>query len=53
MHEAKTRTRRILPKLVAFFRERGYEFRKLSAEPEDAEILSRCSANMMLPAAQE
>lgn len=51
MHEAKTRTRRILPKLVAFFRERGYEFRKLSAEPEDAEILSRCSANMMLPAA--
>ena len=53
MHEAKTRTRRILPKLVAFFREQGYEFRKLSAEPEDAEILSRCSANMMLPAAQE
>ena len=53
MHEAKTRTRRILPKLVAFFRERGYEFRKLSAEPEDAEILSRCSANMMLPAAQD
>ena len=53
MHEAKTRTRRILPELVAFFRDRGYEFRKLSAEPEDAEILSRCSANMMLPAAQE
>lgn len=53
MHEAKTRTRRILPELVAFFRERGYEFRKLSAEPEDAEILLRCSANMMLPAAQE
>ena len=53
MHEAKTRTRRILPELAAFFRERGYEFRKLSAEPEDAEILSRCSANMMLPAAQE
>lgn len=53
MHEAKTRTRRILPDLVAFFRERGYEFRKLSTDPEDVEILSRCSANLMLPAAQE
>lgn len=53
MHEAKTRTRRILPDLVEFFRERGYEFRKLSTDPEDAEILSRCSANLMLPAAQE
>ena len=53
MHEAKTRTRRILPDLVEFFRERGYEFRKLSTDPEDAEFLSRCSANLMLPAAQE
>lgn len=53
MHEAKTRTRKILPELVEFFRERGYEFRKLSTDPEDAEILSRCSANLMLPAARE
>ena len=53
MHEAKTRTRRILPELVEFFRERGYEFRKLSTDAEDAEILSRCSANLMLPAARE
>ena len=26
MHEGKTRTRRILPELVAYFRENGYEF---------------------------
>ena len=30
MHEGKTRTRRILPELVAYFRENGYEFRRLS-----------------------
>ena len=49
MHEAKARTRRILPELVAYFRENGYEFRRLSASEEDREILSRCKLNMMMP----
>ena len=54
MHEGKARTRRILPELVAYFRENGYEFRQLSTGDEDREILSRCGAHMMLPeAAQE
>ncbi len=54
MHEGKARTRRILPELVAHFREAGYEFRALSTGEEDREILSRCGAHMMLPdAAQE
>ena len=49
MHEGKTRTRRILPELVAYFRENGYEFRRLSTGEEDREILSRCGAHFMLP----
>ncbi len=49
MHESKVRTRRILPDLVAYFRENGYEFRMLSTQAEDREILKGCSANMMLP----
>lgn len=49
MHEAKERTRRILPELVATFRENGYEFRALSTGEEDRAILSRCGAHMMLP----
>ena len=49
MHEAKPRTRRILPELVAYFRENGYEFRTLSTGEEDREILSRCKFNMMMP----
>ena len=54
MHEGKARTRRILPELVAHFREAGYEFRALSTSEEEREILSRCGAHMMLPdAAQE
>ena len=49
MHESKARTRRILPELVAYFRENGYEFRTLSTGEEDREILSRCKFNMMMP----
>lgn len=49
MHDGKTRTRRILPDLVAYLRENGYEFRMLSTSEEDREILKRCEANMMLP----
>ena len=49
MHESKPRTRRILPELVAYFRENGYEFRTLSTGEEDREILSRCKFNMMMP----
>ena len=49
MHEAKTRTRRILPELVAYFRENGYTFRALSTGEEDRAILERCGAHMMLP----
>ena len=53
MHEGKTRTRRILPELVAYFRENGYEFRRLSTGKEDREILSRCGAHFMLPDAEQ
>lgn len=53
MHEAKTRTRRILPELVAYFQENGYEFRALSTGEEDRAILMRCGANMMLPDAAQ
>lgn len=53
MHEGKARTRRILPDLVAFFRENGYEFRVLSTGGEDREILSRCKFNMMMPDAPQ
>ena len=49
MHEAKERTRRILPELVAYFRENGYTFRALSTGEEDRAILARCGAHMMLP----
>ena len=49
MHEAKVRTRRILPELVAYFRENGYTFRALSTGEEDRAILERCGAHMMLP----
>ena len=49
MHEAKVRTRRILPELVAYFRENGYTFRALSTGEEDRAILARCGAHMMLP----
>ena len=52
-HEGKTRTRRILPELVAYFRENGYEFRRLSTGEEDREILSRCGAHFMLPDAEQ
>ena len=53
MHEGKTRTRRILPELVAYFRENGYEFRRLSTGKEDREILSHCGAHFMLPDAEQ
>ena len=53
MHEGKTRTRRILPELVAYFRENGYEFRRLSTGEEDREILSHCGAHFMLPDAEQ
>lgn len=53
MHDGKARTRRILPDLVAYFRENGYEFRQLSTGEEDREILSRCGAHFMLPEEQE
>ena len=49
MHEAKVRTRCILPELVAYFRENGYTFRALSTGEEDRAILERCGAHMMLP----
>ena len=49
MHEAKARTRRILPELVAYFRENGYVFRALSTGAQDREILSGSGIRMMLP----
>ena len=49
MHEAKVRTRRILPELVAYFRENGYTVRARSTGEEDRAILERCGAHIMLP----
>lgn len=48
-HEGKTRTRQILPDLIAYFREQGFEFRALSTSEEDRALLERCPANKMLP----
>ena len=48
-HEGIKRTQRILPELIAFYRENGYEFRALSTSAEDREIYERCSARMKLP----
>lgn len=50
-HEGIKRTQQILPDLIAFYRENGYEFRTLSTSAEDRAILERCPANMMLPPA--
>lgn len=49
-HEGKKCTMEALPQIVAHFRERGFEFRALSTDDEDREILSRCPAPMGLPA---
>ncbi len=49
MHEGKPRTRRILPDIAAYLREQGYEFRALSTDEQEREILKRCSANMRMP----
>jgi len=51
-HEGILRTRRILPDLVAYYREKGYEFRALATGEEDRRILERCPAKMMLAPAQ-
>ncbi len=48
-HEGKKLTRDALPEIVAFYRERGYEFRRLSTAPEEREILSRCDAHLSFP----
>lgn len=48
-HEGIKRTQQILPDLIAFYRDNGYEFRTLSLSEEDRELLARCPANMMLP----
>ena len=48
-HEGIKRTQKILPDLIAFYRENGYEFRTLSTSAEDRALYERCPANMMLP----
>lgn len=53
MHEGKPRTRSVLPAVVAYLREAGYEFRRLSAEETEREILERSRANMMFPDKRE
>lgn len=53
MHEAKAKTRAMLPDLVAYYRERGYEFRMLSASEEEREILERCPAKIVFPGDEE
>lgn len=52
-HEGIKRTQKILPDLIAYYRENGYEFRALSTGAQDREILERCSARMMLPPMEE
>lgn len=53
MHEGKPRTREILPQLVEHFARQGYEFRALSTDETEREILARCPASMRLPQARE
>jgi len=48
-HEGIKRTQRILPELIAYYRENGYEFRTLSTSAQDRVIYERCPAKMMLP----
>lgn len=52
-HEGIKRTQKILPDLIAYYRENGYEFRALSTSAEDREIYERCSARMKLPPMEE
>lgn len=49
MHENKTGTRRMLPDLVAYYREKGYVFRTLSTSEEERAILARSGVKMMMP----
>ena len=48
-HEGIKRTQKILPDLIAFYRDSGYEFRTLTTSAEDRALYERCPANMMLP----
>ena len=48
-HEGIKRTQQILPDLIAFYRDNGYEFRTLSTSAEDRALYERGPANMMLP----
>ena len=49
MHEGKPRTCRVLPDVVDHLRKQGYEFRVLSSDAQEREILARSQANMMFP----
>ena len=48
-HEGIKRTQQILPDLIAFYRDNGYEFRTMTTSEEDRALYARCPANMMLP----
>ena len=52
-HEGKAHTRAALPRIVSYFRERGYEFRTLSTDESERKILERCPANMRMPEIEE
>jgi len=52
MHEGKPRTRRVLPDVVDYLREQGYEFRMLGTGDAERELLRRSGANMMFPEAE-
>jgi len=52
-HEGKKKTRDALVEIVRHYRELGYEFRTLSTDPKEREILARCPARMRLPALEE
>lgn len=52
-HEGKKKTRDALVEIVRHYRELGYEFRTLSTDPQEREILARCPARMRLPALEE
>lgn len=49
MHEGKARTRRTLPAIVEHFRKNGYEFRMISTDAAERELLLRSGARMMFP----
>ena len=49
MHEGKKRTIRVLPDVIKYLRDNGYELRALSSGEEERELLAACPARLMFP----